>query len=189
MRRSVVALLLFLPFAVQLHAITFVPLSFSELVNASSAVVYARVSDVKGQWTDDRRSIESVVTLSVIDTFKGPPSPGLRRTSTAGDQLVMVVPGGQAGRFINVIPGAPVLTAGDLIVAFVSERGARLPIATGLTQGIFRVTRDAASGAVVVPPVIDGAGAGRIVRGDPQRRPLSLPAFAAAVRGVHEAAR
>ena len=179
MRRSVIALLLFLPLAAQLHAITFVPLSFSELVTASSAVVYARVSDVKGQWTDDRHGIESVVTLSVIDAFKGTP----------GDRLVMVVPGGQAGRFINMIPGAPVLAVGDMVVAFVTDRGARLPTATGLTQGVFRVTRDAATGVVVVPPMIEGAGPGRIVRGDPQRRALSLPAFAAAVRGVHEAAR
>jgi hypothetical protein len=188
MRRSVVAVLLFLPLAAQLHAITFVPLSFSDLVNASSAVVYARVADVKGQWTDDRRSIESVVTLTVIDAFKGAP----------GDRLTMVVPGGQAGRFINVIPGAPSFAEGDMVVAFVTARGARLPIATGLTQGIYRVTRDAATGSVVVvPPMIEAGGPApfdsaqgrRIVRGDPQRRPLSLPAFEAAVRSVHEAAR
>jgi len=102
----------------------------------------------------------------------------------------MVVPGGQAGRFINVIPGAPTFAEGDLVVAFITARGARLPIPTGLTQGIYRVTRDAVTGAVVVvPPVIDAAGPARIVRGDPQRRPLSLPAFEAAVRSVHEAAR
>jgi hypothetical protein len=116
----------------------------------------------------------------VIDAFKGAP----------GDQLTMVVPGGQAGRFINLIPGAPAFTEGDLVVAFVTARGARLPIATGLTQGIYRVTRDASTGSVVVvPPMIEAGGPTRIVRGDPQRRPLSLPAFKAAVRGVHEAAR
>ena len=48
------------------RAITVVPLSFEELVRQSSSVVYARVIEVRGQWTDDRRSIDSLVTVEVL---------------------------------------------------------------------------------------------------------------------------
>ena len=64
---------------------------------------------------------------------------------------------------------------------FLTARGARLPVTTGLTQGIYRVRRDAASGEMLVmPPIVEGAG--RIVRGDPRRKPVSLAAFEGTVR-------
>ena len=52
-------------------ATTVVPLSFDKLVSESSAVVYGRVSDVRSQWTADRRFIESVVSIEVIKGMKG----------------------------------------------------------------------------------------------------------------------
>jgi hypothetical protein len=57
-----------------------------------------------------------------------------------------------------------------------------LPITTGLSQGIYRVQRDARSGEMLVmPPALE---AGRIVRGDLRRKPASLSAFEASVRAV-----
>jgi hypothetical protein len=173
MARSLLAALIGLCLASPAGAITVAPMDFVDLVQGSAAVVYARVKDVRGQWTADRQGIESLVTIDIISAFKGTPGP----------TLTLAMPGGQVGRFLNVLPGAPSFAPGDLVVLFLLDRGPRLPITTGFTQGIYRVTPDARSGAmVVVPPIVERAGAtGRIVRGDPQRRPMGLPAFASAV--------
>lgn len=161
------------------QAVTVAPLSFAELVRQSSRVVYARVVEVRSQWTEDRRRIESLVTVEIVQSLKG----------TAAGELVVTVPGGQVGRYLNLMPGAPVFTRGDLAVLFLTARGARLPITTGFTQGIYRVTRDAASGAtLVMPPAVEAAGA-RVVRGDRRRKPVPLESFALAVRAAGDAAR
>lgn len=154
-------------------ATTVVPLSFEQLVNESVSVVYGRVTEVRSRWTDDRRFIESIVSIEILKGMKG----------GASNTMSFTVPGGQVGRYVNVIPGAPVFTAGDLAVFFLTARGPRLPVTTGLTQGVYRVQRDARSGEMlVIPPVV--AAAGRIVRGEVKRRPMSLASFEGSVRAV-----
>jgi len=172
MRRFVSSVLIFFCLAIPLSATTVVPLSFEQIVNESQSVVYGRVSDVRAQWTADRRFIESVVTIEILRGMKG----------TARESIAFTVPGGRVGRYLNVIPGAPSFAAGDTAVFFLTAQGARLPVTTGLTQGIYRVQRDAASGEIlVVPPVVE---AGRIVRGDRRRKPVQLAVFESAVRAV-----
>jgi hypothetical protein len=172
MRRFASSVLIFFCLAIPGYATTVVPLSFEQLVNESQSVVYGRVSDVRAQWTADRRFIESVVTIEILRGMKG----------TARESIAFTVPGGQVGRYLNVIPGAPSFSTGDTAVFFLTARGAKLPVTTGLTQGIYRVRRDEASGEMlVVPPVVEG---GKIVRGDPRRKPVQLAAFESAVRAV-----
>jgi hypothetical protein len=154
-------------------AVTVAPLSFDELVNASTTVVYGRVSDVRGEWSEDRRRIDSFVTIEVVGRYKGSP----------GETLTFTVPGGQVGRYLNLVPGAPSFAPGDRAVLFLTSRGPRLPITTGFTQGIYRVTLDARGTALVLPPAIDTADR-RIVRGDVMRKPVPLASFEAAVRAV-----
>jgi hypothetical protein len=179
MCRSCLAFLLLALAVMPAQAVTVVPLSFEELVRRSSSVIVARVVDVRGQWSDDRRSIDSLVTVEVIKGLKG----------TAAAELTVTVPGGQIGRYLNLLPGAPTFSRGDLAVLFLTARGARLPITTGFTQGIYRVVRDTASGAALVaPPAVEPAGQ-PIVRGDRRRKPVSLTAFENAVRAVSEVAR
>jgi hypothetical protein len=165
--------------ALPARAVTVAPLSFEELVRQSSTVIYGRVIEVRGQWSDDRRRIDSLVTVEVIKGLKG----------SATTEVTLTVPGGQVGRYRNVMPGAPSFARGDLAVLFLTARGPRLPVTTGFTQGIYRVVRDAASGAALVtPPAIEPAGA-PIVRGDRRRAPVSLVAFETAVRAVRDAVR
>ena len=172
MRRNASIVMICLCLAIPASATTVVPLSFEQLVNASQSIVYGRVSDVRARWTDDRRFIESVVTIEILRGMKG----------GALESIAFTVPGGQVGRYLNVIPGAPSFVRGDMAVVFLTAQGARLPVTTGLTQGIYRVQRDAASGdMLVVPPVVE---TGRIVRGDPRRRPVPLAAFEGAVRAA-----
>jgi len=171
-RCSVALIVLLAALSSVVTATTVVPLTFEQLVNESAAVVYGRVTDVRPQWSDDRRFIESVVSIEILRGLKG----ATRQT------MAFTVPGGQVGRYVNVIPGAPAFSPGDLAVFFLSSRGARLPVTTGLTQGIYRVQHDARSGAMLVmPPVIEP---GRIVRGDAGRRPAPLAVFESSVRGI-----
>ena len=172
MRRSCFAVFFIILFSFSAAATTVVPLSFEQLVNESQSVFYGRVTGVRAQWTDDRRFIESVVTIEVLRGMKG----------SAAESIAFTVPGGQVGRYLNVIPGAPSFSPGDLAVVFLTARGARLPVTTGLTQGIYRVQRDVSSGEMlVVPPAIES---GRIVRGDVRRKPVPLAAFEGSVRAV-----
>ncbi len=158
-------------------AVTVAPLSFDQLVNKSAAVVLGRVIDVRGEFLGDGRGIESIVTLSVLKGLKG----------TATETLQFTVPGGKAGRYLNLIPGAPVFSAGDVAVIFLTARGARLPITTGLTQGVYRVQQTGGD-MMVMPPLVEAAGT-RVVRGDVRRKPVSLGAFEASVRAVMDAAK
>jgi hypothetical protein len=82
-----------------------------------------------------------------------------------------------------VIPGAPSLRSGDLVVLFLTSRGPSIPTTLGLGQGIFRVAHDAAVGGLRgTPPPLKGRVAGRIIRGAADRRTLTLDAFESAVR-------
>lgn len=177
MRVCVVACLLTL--GLPLSALTVKPLSFAELVHESAAVVHGRVTDVRGQWTADRRGIESLVVVEVFDYLKG----GL------GEEVTVRVPGGQVGTFVNIIPGAPRFAEGDRVVLFLKVNGPTVPVVTGTSQGVYRVSTDPSSGALlVVPPLVDTGTPAPTPRGDLARRPLALPAFADAVRRA-EAAR
>jgi hypothetical protein len=173
MPRSLLAVLFIALFTHAADATTVAPLSFEQLVNESQSVVYGRVSAIRAQWTVDRRFIESVVTVEILRGMKG----------SAGESIAFTVPGGQLGRYLNLIPGAPSFAPGDLAVFFLSAQGPRLPVTTGLTQGVYRVQRDSSSGdLLVVPPVVDAAG--RVVRGDLRRKPVSLAAFEGTVRAA-----
>ncbi len=102
-------------------AITVVPMTFEQLVDESDAVIYARVGQVRGQWTPDRRSIDSIVTLDVLRYLKG----------DLGESVLLRLPGGEAGGRINVVPGAPILREGELVVVFLDSQAPAIPTVPG----------------------------------------------------------
>ncbi|MFN7978793.1 MAG: hypothetical protein U0P30_11685 [Vicinamibacterales bacterium] len=156
-----------------IHAVTVLPATLEELVQESVTVVHGRVTGVDAHWTADRRTIESTVTLDVTDTLKG------AVTETAS----FVVPGGEAGGRILVMPGAPVFRPGDDVIVFLRGRAPALPQPVGLSLGVFRVAVDARGVAQVVPSAISTAGArGTVARGAATREVRSLDAFRADVR-------
>lgn len=160
-------------------AVTVLPATFEELVRESVSVVHGRVLDVEGRWTSDRRTIESTVTLDVVETLKG----------TTTDTASFVVPGGRAGDRILVMPGAPTFRPGDEVIVFLRGRAPALPQPVGLSLGVYRVSADQRGGGrLVLPTPIAAAAAGVVRRGAPNRPVRTLAAFAADVRAV-EAAR
>jgi hypothetical protein len=146
-----------------------IPASFQEMVDASELIVHGRVRTVRGQSTEGRRSIESLVTVDVTSTIKG----------EAATTVTFRVPGGEVGRYRVVMVGAPVFEEGDEVVLFLDGRAPSMPMPFGLHQGVYRVSRR--TGEPRVAPLVP-VDAGRVVRGDPARRPVALDEFAVAVR-------
>ncbi len=180
--RRIAALVLVLLCAPSLRATVLVPAEFREIVSGSQIIVYGRVSDVHAEWSDDRRQIDTVVSLDAATYLKGGP----------GDVVTFKVPGGQIGRYKNVMVGAPEFHAGEEAVVFLSAQGPAVAHVFGLNQGVFRVRVDARTGSrMVVPPVLMGAedGPEPVIRGAANRRPLPLESFASTVRNAMSPAR
>ena len=158
-----------------LHAMVVLPAEFNEMVAASQTIVQGRIVDVRSYETAGRRTIESLVTVQVVDAIKGQP----------GGTAYFKLPGGQVGRYRRVMVGAPQFAPGDEVVLFLKGSAPAVPMPFGLTQGVYRVSRDVSGRAMVMPAVAGGTG--RIVRGDPARSPLELAAFTSMVRTIASA--
>ena len=82
-----------------LGATVVVPAEFSEVVAGSQIIVHGRVTSVRAEWSDDRSRIDTIVTVVAGSYLKGGP----------GSTVTFRVPGGQIGRYRNVMVGAPQL--------------------------------------------------------------------------------
>ena len=153
-------------------ATTIAPASFTEMASQSHVIVHGRVETVRSQTRGDRRTIESLVTVAVIESLKGSPSAS----------VVFRVPNGRVGRYRRVMVGAPEFREGDEVVLFLKGAAPAIPAPFGLAQGVYRVA--GTRGQRLVTPLVPDPG--RLVRGDPARRPLSLEAFGRAVREALE---
>jgi hypothetical protein len=176
--RRFLACALFASLSVALHATVILPIEFRELVAIAPVIVHGRVVDVRSEWVDGRRAVETFVTVQADEYLKG----------NLGETLTVRVPGGQMGRYRTVFVGAPEFRDGDEVVLFLKLAGPSLPYIIGLSQGAFRVVPDARTGRrMVTTPIVMGTGGDereRIVRGDVTRRPLAIEAFRDAVRQV-----
>lgn len=170
---TVLALLLAAP----ARAIVYVATDFPTLVGEARAIAVGRVVALQPQWTDDRRAIETLVTLEVEQYLKG----------NLGTSVTLRVPGGQMGPYLSVMPGAPRFTEGDEVILFLAGDAPAIPHIFALGQGVFRILRNPDTGArTVVPELLTAAGvqAERVVRGDPARRPAPFDRFASEVRAL-----
>jgi len=177
-KRAFVCVLLFVMTAAAARATVLIPADLGELSRDALAIARGRVAALDAQWTEDRGSIETIVTLEVDSYLKG----GL------GATLRFRVPGGDLGRFRSIVVGAPAFAVDQRVVVFVGAHGPSIPHLLGMSQGVFRLARAADnSGWLVTSPVIMPASAGaatRVVRGDPSRRAMALPDFEKAVRAL-----
>ena len=161
--------------AVPARATVLIPAVLGELSRDALAIARGRVAALDPQWTEDRGTIETIVTLEVESYLKG----------SLGSTLRFRVPGGELGRFRSIVVGAPEFAVDQRVVVFLGARGPSVPYVLGMNQGVFRVSRAADnSGWLVTSPVLLPAtgGAIRVVRGDPSRRALALGDFEQTVR-------
>jgi len=180
--RSAFAVWLLLTFAAPARATVLIGVDLGELARDAQAIARGRVVAVDAQWTPDRRTIETLVTLEVESYLKG----------ALGGTVQFRVPGGSLGRFRSIVVGAPEFAVDDRVVVFLGARGPSVPYVLGFSQGVFRVVRSGdGSTWLVTPPAIlpSVAGTVAIVRGDPSRRPLPLTDFEQRVRALAGSAR
>lgn len=180
MRVICVLNLMLLAAATSARATTIVPADLGELSRDAVAIARGRVADVRSQWTEDRGTVETIVTLEVEDYLKG----------SLGSMVRFRVPGGELGRYRTIVVGAPDFAVDQRVVVFLGAHGPAVPHIVGFNQGVFRVVRAADDSWVVSPPpALAGAAAVRVVRGDPSRRPVPLADFEQQVRTLAGAAR
>lgn len=158
------------------RATVLVPIDLGELSHEAIAIARGRVAAVDGQWTEDHRTIETVVSLQVDEYLKG----------SLGPVVQFRVPGGLLGRYRSIFIGAPEFTVDQQVVVFLGARGPSVPFVLGLSQGVFRVAPNAGgSGWIVTPPALMPATAtSLVVRGDAARRPMALADFEQQVRAL-----
>jgi hypothetical protein len=161
----------------QVSATMLLPGDLGDIARAASAIVRGTVVDVRSDWADSRRRVETIVTLRVSESLKG---------DMRG--LVSVkVPGGVLGRYRSITIGAPSFRQGEEVVLFLGAEPPALPYLIGLGQGVFRVQRDLRTGATAVtPPALLASPARnvRVIRGDPSRDAMSVQQFADTVRNA-----
>ncbi len=164
-----------------LHATVIVPAEFREVVSGSDLIAYGRVVDVRPEWADQRRRIDSIVTAEVLSWFKG----GSDRT------VSFVVPGGEIGRYRQVTIGAPAFAAGEEVFLFLKTQGSPMPYVFGLNQGVFRVRTDGSGARMVTTPALLASTSEpeTVRRGAVSRRPIAVDDFTSQLRAVMAAGR
>jgi hypothetical protein len=180
-RRLSLVLLICCAIGGPVRATIVVPADFAELTVEAGAIAHGRIVRVEAR-QDDRLRVERLVTLQVLEYFKG----------GWGNVVQFRMPGGTLGRYQTVMVGSPDFVEGDEVVLFLgarpgddSERPVR-PYVLGMHQGVYRVIADEATGRrMVTPPVVLGAGVegapsqspSPTKRGDVKRVPVELREF------------
>jgi hypothetical protein len=157
-------------------ATVLMPTDLGELSRDARAIARGRVVAVAAQWTDGRRTIETMVTLETETYLKG----------QLGATVQFRVPGGLLGRYRNIVVGAPQFAVGQRVIVFLGARGPTVPYVLGLSQGVFRLAQTAGGEWMVTPPAILPTVQGPIVRGS--LRAARLADFEREVRALAEAA-
>lgn len=158
------------------RATVLVPADLGELSRDARAIARGRVMAVDPQWTEDHRTIETLVSIEVDAYLKG----------SLGSVVQFRVPGGSLGRFRSIMVGAPEFVVDQHVVVFLGAHGPSVPYVLGLSQGVFRIVQAAGgSGWLVTPPAMNPVTVPtRVVRGDPARRPVPLADFEQRVRDL-----
>ena len=160
-----------------LHATVLVPADIGELARDAIAIARGRVIAADARWTEDRRTIETLVTLDVEAYLKG----------DLGGTVQFLVPGGRLGRYRSIFVGAPQFAPDDRVVVFLGAHGPTIPFLVGFSQGVYRIVRAPDNATVITPPPVwPGAVT---VRGDRARTTPSLADFEQRVRALAGGAR
>jgi hypothetical protein len=182
MRRRFVIFGLLLALAIPARATVLVPADLGELSRDAVVIARGQVTSVEARWAEDRRTIETIVTLDVERYLKG----------AFGSTLQFRVPGGELGRFRSIVVGAPEFAVDDHVVVFLGARGPSVPYVVGFSQGVFRLARAAgSSGWIVTSPTLFPAASGtvKVVRGDATRGAMPAADFEQRVRALVAGAR
>jgi hypothetical protein len=109
------------------QATTLQKLSFDRLIGEADLIIKGRVEELKARQVSDRRSMITIVTVSIERQFKGP-----QVSSVTIEQ-----PGGSLGDIAQGVPGLPEFSSGEEVIVFLKrQRGGAFNIVGG-KQGKF----------------------------------------------------
>jgi hypothetical protein len=131
-RRLVAQLVIFVVFTCLgalefVQATTLQKLSFDRLIEEADLIIKGRVEELKTRQVSDRRSMITIITVSIERQFKGP-----QVSSVTIEQ-----PGGSLGDIAQGVPGLPEFSSGEEVIVFLKrQRGGAFNIVGG-KQGKF----------------------------------------------------
>lgn len=120
-------------------------LSTDDLVSKSTLIVRGKITGSAGVRRGN--TIYTVYNVQVSETFKG----------QEAASVDVYVPGGVAGGFREVVPGAPGLAPGGEYVLFLWAGKSGITQIIGLSQGLFTIGQTAGAQAAAVRPALTDA--------------------------------
>jgi hypothetical protein len=135
-----VLLLAGLLMSMQAFATTLVYKSFDDLVKEADGIVAGRVASIESRY-NPKHEIYTFVTIDQLSVLGG---------SYQGPTLTLRLKGGQVDNNIAQIVGSPEFKLNEQVVLFVEGNGQYMVPLVGWTQGVFRVSQDAATGQQVI---------------------------------------
>jgi hypothetical protein len=115
-------------------------LSFDRLIAEADLIVRGRVDGLKSRQVPDRRSMITMVVISIEKQFKGP-----KVSSVTIEQ-----PGGSMGDIAQGVPGLPQFSEGEDVVLFLKRQGGGTFQIVGGRQGKFIVKTQPTTNNLVV---------------------------------------
>src|SRR5216684_4522086 len=134
--RTLLTSFLLLALAATARATVIIPADLGELSRDALAIVRGRVARIDATWTEDRGTIETIVTLEVERYLKG----------AFGQMVRFHVAGGELGRFRSIVVGAPEFVVDQHVVVFLGAHGPTVPHIVGFNQGVYRLVRTDSAG-------------------------------------------
>ena len=117
-----------------------VKLKLPDLVQRAQAVFVGQAVKTDMHWTADRKHIVTDTTFNVRQPLRG----GTR----AGGRITIRTLGGVVDGIGMRVSGSPVFRKGDEVLLFTEQRGGHRYV-VGMTQGAYRISRDARGRAMV----------------------------------------
>jgi len=108
------------------------------LAAGSDAVVRAKVMEMESRWTDDRTTIVTDVTFSIVESWAG--------DLVVGSRMVIQVEGGEVGDLGVRVEHQPVFRPGEETVLFLKATPSARYRINALEQGKFTVLSDQVMG-------------------------------------------
>jgi hypothetical protein len=117
------------------RASTVVAVPEEELTALSDAVVWSQVIDTNA-FVDAQNRIVTRVRLRVAQGYAG---------ARQGDTLTLYIPGGRLKNGLTtVVAGAPEMTSGDMVLAFLQKHGETHYVPVGMSYGVLKGHQDSA---------------------------------------------
>ena len=107
-------------------------MSVEQLKDASDSIVLAKTVSSESYWNDDRSAILTRVILEVEESLSG----------SSPRQTVVIVPGGQVGKFVHEVSDMPVFVEDEESIVFVERHKSGVNVVAGGALGKLTIERD-----------------------------------------------